>query len=119
MRSKSIKIYFFFCWKGSVYIVQKKELVEQIGKLNVKITTSNKELTGIWVSKYEVSTSDENCNNTNLSRCTSNELKVESKRGNNTWRNNYLSYFYQSIKKHGVITPIIVREIDSTHFEML
>ena len=64
-------------------------------------TTSNKELTGIWVSKYEVSTSDENCNNTNLSRCTSNELKVESKRGNSTWRNNYLSYFYQSIKKHG------------------
>ena len=44
MRSKSIMIYFFFCWKGSVYIVQKKELVEQIGKLNVKITTSNKEL---------------------------------------------------------------------------
>ena len=37
-------ICFFFCWKGSVYIVQKKELLEQIGKLNVKIATSNKEL---------------------------------------------------------------------------
>lgn len=44
MRSKLNIIYFFFCWKGSDGIVQKKELIEQIGKLNVKIVTSNKEL---------------------------------------------------------------------------
>lgn len=44
MRSKLNTIYFFFCWKGSDDIVQKKELIEQIGKLNVKIATSNKEL---------------------------------------------------------------------------
>ena len=44
MRSKLNTIYFFFCWKGSDDIVQKKELIEQIGKLNLKIATSNKEL---------------------------------------------------------------------------
>ena len=44
MRSKLNTIYFFFCWKGSDAIVQKKELIEQIRKLNVKIATSNKEL---------------------------------------------------------------------------
>ena len=33
--------------------------------------------------------------------------------------NESLKELAQSIKKHGVITPIIVREIDSTHFEIV
>ena len=60
-------------------------------------TTSTKEVSGLWVSKYEMSTSNKNCNN-NLSECLSNNLEIESKPGNTVWRNNYLSYFYQNIK---------------------
>lgn len=64
-------------------------------------TTIEKEVTGLWVSKYEVSTDSENCNIQNISGCISNDLPIKSKLGNSVWRNNYLSYFYQNIKKLG------------------
>ncbi|MBQ2872461.1 MAG: hypothetical protein IJE89_00460 [Bacilli bacterium] len=62
-------------------------------------TTEEKELTGIWVSKYETSTSSKDCNSESTSGCLSNNLQIESKPNNTAWRNNYLSYFYQNIKK--------------------
>lgn len=62
-------------------------------------TTIEKEVTGLWISKYEVSTDSENCNSQNTSGCLSNNLPIKSKLGNTAWRNNYLSYFYQNIKK--------------------
>ena len=62
-------------------------------------TTKEKEITGIWVSKYEISTSSDMCNEQDTSGCLAKDLKIESKSGNNAWRNNYLSYFYQNIKK--------------------
>jgi len=62
-------------------------------------TIKDKELPGIWVSKYEISTNSNTCNNNDISGCLSNNLTFESKPGNIAWRNNYLSYFYQSIKK--------------------
>ena len=43
-------------------------------------------MSGIWVSKYEVSNNNQN---------------IESKPNNEVWTNNYLSSFYQSIKKIG------------------
>ena len=46
----------------------------------------DEELSGIWVSKYEVS---------------NNNQTIESKPNNQVWTNNYLSSFYQSIKKIG------------------
>ncbi|MGN1358534.1 MAG: LamG-like jellyroll fold domain-containing protein [Bacilli bacterium] len=46
----------------------------------------DEELSGIWVSKYEVS---------------NNNQTIESKTNNEVWTNNYLSSFYQSIKKLG------------------
>lgn len=46
----------------------------------------DEELSGIWVSKYEVS---------------NNNQTIESKPNNQVWTNNYLSSFYQSIKKLG------------------
>lgn len=46
----------------------------------------DEELSGIWVSKYEVS---------------NNNQTIESKPNNEVWTNNYLSSFYQSIKKIG------------------
>lgn len=64
-------------------------------------TTKDKELTGIWVSKYEISTNDNKCNSNNISGCLSKDLEFESIPGNIAWRNNYLSYFYQSVKKQG------------------
>ena len=48
-------------------------------------SSTSEELTGFWVSKYEVSL-DDNSN-------------IESKANNNTWRNNYLSDYYEKIKK--------------------
>lgn len=62
-------------------------------------STKEKELTGIWVSKYEISTSSTSCTQENQNGCLANDLEVESKQGNIAWRNNYLSYFYQNIKK--------------------
>ena len=61
--------------------------------------TTLKDVTGLWVSKYEVSTNSKNCNNEDTSGCLSNNLDIESVPGNTAWRNNYLSYFYQNIKK--------------------
>lgn len=46
----------------------------------------DEELSGIWVSKYEVS---------------NNNQTIESKPNNEVWTNNYLSSFYQTIKKIG------------------
>lgn len=46
----------------------------------------DEELSGIWVSKYEVS---------------NNNQTIESKPNNEVWTNNYLSSFYQIIKKLG------------------
>jgi len=65
------------------------------------------ELDGIWISKYEVSTSDSSCNNANIDGCISNSLKVESKYNNNVWRNNTLSNYYQIIKKLGTNYNVI------------
>lgn len=62
-------------------------------------TTIEGELTGLWVSKYEISTNSDKCNDENPSECLSNKLSIESKPGNVAWRNNYLSYFYQNIKQ--------------------
>jgi len=61
--------------------------------------TQTDDMTGLWVSKYEVSTSSDTCNEDNVSGCMSNDLLVESKFGNTAWRNNNLSNFYQAIKK--------------------
>jgi len=60
-------------------------------------TNVESEVTGIWISKYEVSTNSKNCNSQDQSGCLSNSLSVESKPGNMAWRNNYLSYFYENI----------------------
>ena len=46
----------------------------------------DEELSGVWVSKYEVS---------------NNNQTIESKPNNEVWTNNYLSSFYQIIKKLG------------------
>lgn len=62
-------------------------------------TNESGEVTGLWVSKYEISTNSSECNNTNTNGCTSSNLEIESKLGNTAWRNNYLSNFYQNIKK--------------------
>lgn len=62
-------------------------------------SNNGEDLTGLWVSKYEVTTNSEKCNNDNIAGCTSTSLKIESIPGNAVWRNNYLSYFYQTIKK--------------------
>ena len=62
-------------------------------------TYGDEELSGIWVSKYEISTSNKECNNETLEGCLSNNLEVQSKKGNTAWRNNYLSYYYQNVKK--------------------
>ena len=64
-------------------------------------TTSSGEVPGIWVSKYEISTSDNSCNQDAVSGCLSSELLVESKPNKTSWRSNYLSYFYKSIKNNG------------------
>ena len=62
-------------------------------------TNATKELVGIWVSKYEVSTNSNNCHSQNLTGCTTSELPIESKAGNSVWRNNYLSNYYQAAFK--------------------
>ena len=53
-------------------------------------TTVDNELSGIWVSKYEVSTNDSNCNQTDKSNCQNTSLTIESKYGANVWSNNNL-----------------------------
>ena len=61
-------------------------------------TTKDSEVTGLWVSKYEVSSTCQSSNDESLNSCLASNLKVESKAGNTAWTNNYLSYFYQNIK---------------------
>lgn len=61
----------------------------------------DEEVPGLWVSKYEISTSSAQCNDNNIAGCLSNNLNIESKQGNKIWRNNYLSNFYQNIKQKG------------------
>lgn len=61
-------------------------------------TNQEEELTGIWISKYEISTSNKECNDQILENCISNKFEIESKPENSAWRNNYLSNFYQNIK---------------------
>lgn len=48
-------------------------------------SNSSEELKGLWVSKYEISLS--------------NDSNIEIKPGNSSWRNNYLSNYYETIKK--------------------
>ena len=57
----------------------------------------NTETNGFWVSKYELSTTAKDCNQNSQSGCTSDKLKLESKIGNASWRNNYLSNYYKAI----------------------
>lgn len=64
-------------------------------------TYGDEELPGIWISKYEISTSNNECKNGISDECLSNTLEIQSKKGNTTWRNNYLSYYYQNVKKMG------------------
>ncbi len=59
----------------------------------------DKEVTGLWVSKYEISTSSNTCNDDTQSGCLTSDLPIEIKSGATAWRNNYLSNFYQVIKK--------------------
>lgn len=55
------------------------------------------ESTGFWISKYELSTSDNSCND-NASNCTSGTLSVQSKESATAWRNNYLSNYYKAVQ---------------------
>ena len=61
-------------------------------------TTNEDEVTGIWVSKYELSTNSNSCSSETPEGCLANNLPIESLPGKETWRNNYLSYFYENIK---------------------
>jgi len=65
------------------------------------------ELTGFWISKYELTTDTSNCNENIQSGCTTNNLSIESKEGNPSWRNNYLSNYYQALKNNGSNYQII------------
>lgn len=62
-------------------------------------SNTTKELLGFWVSKYEVSTNTNTCNDKITTGCSSKELPIESKNGNSAWRNNYLSNYYQATLK--------------------
>ena len=64
-------------------------------------SNQNSELTGFWVSKYEISTPEEKCNDETPEGCLSDNLIIESKAENVSWRNNKLTNFYQNIKKLG------------------
>ena len=59
----------------------------------------DEEVIGLWVSKYEISTSSQECNDINTYGCLTTNLSIESKKGNTVWRNNYLSNFYQAVKQ--------------------
>lgn len=61
--------------------------------------TGDTALTGLWVSKYEISSSATTCNKDTTIGCLSQELPIESKKGNYIWKNNYLSNYYQAIKR--------------------
>lgn len=64
-------------------------------------TTIDGPVTGLWVSKYEISTNSNTCNKDTTTGCLTTDLPIESKKGNYIWTNNYLSNYYQAIKKLG------------------
>ena len=56
------------------------------------------ELTGIWVGKFEISTSNSSCNTyPSESSCSYNNLPVRIKPNTNTWKYNNISNFYTAI----------------------
>ena len=59
----------------------------------------SEEVTGFWVSKYEITTSGDNCNENSQSGCTLSTLPIESKPNASVWRNNYLSNYYKAINR--------------------
>lgn len=59
------------------------------------------DISGFWVSKYEISTESSICNLNVISGCLSDSLVIKSKYGNIAWRNNSLLNFYTSVKKLG------------------
>ena len=62
-------------------------------------TNGDNLLSGLWVSKYEISTNNSSCNDNNLYGCYSSNLPLEVKPSNLSWRFNSLSNFYQNIKQ--------------------
>ena len=54
-------------------------------------------LTGFWVSKYELSTDSKDCNDNNKAGCAVSTLPIQSKEGNTVWRNNYLTNYYKAV----------------------
>ena len=72
-------------------------------------TFGDKELTGFWVGKFEVSTSDAVCNNSNASGAYSGcdeVLPVKIKPNVNSWRNSSTSNYFTSIKNIETIYSI-------------
>lgn len=94
-----IKCENYVCYNDNLLITKVTDSDNNKYYTHPAFTNGDNELTGLWVSKYEISTSDSACNGDNIDGCLSNQLKIESKIGNNVWRNNYLSYYYQDIKK--------------------
>lgn len=64
-------------------------------------TKANDELTGFWVGKYEISSSNNTCNDDNLNNCISDSFDIQIKDNNSVWRNNSLSNYYKAINKLG------------------
>ena len=89
------------CYSDNLYLnrVTKKDNLKYY--THPAFSYNGEELTGIWVSKYEISTNSNNCNATNIDGCISDNLKIESKLNNNVWRNNTLSNYYKNVKKLG------------------
>ena len=89
------------CYSDALYLnkVTKKDNLKYY--THPAFTYNGEELTGIWVSKYEISTKDKNCNELNIGGCMSSSLGIESKLNNDVWRNNTLSNYYKNIKKLG------------------
>ena len=64
-------------------------------------TKASEELTGFWVGKYEISSSNNTCNGDNLNNCISASFDIQIKDNNNVWRNNSLSNYYRAVSKLG------------------
>ena len=64
-------------------------------------TKASEELTGFWVGKYEISSSNNTCNDDNLNDCISDTLGIQVKNNNDVWRNNTLSNYYKAVSKIG------------------
>lgn len=89
------------CYSDNLYLnrVTKKDNLKYY--THPAFSYNGEELSGIWVSKYEISTDNKNCNGTNIDGCISDTLRIESKLNNNVWRNNTLSNYYKNVKKLG------------------